>query len=340
VKTKICLGIESTAHTFGVGVADSSGKILAERRDMFRPKTGSGFVPSELADHHVSVAERILKMSLKDARVSMDDVDVVSFSAGPGIPNSLRVGAAMARFLAAKFRTKLVPVNHAISHIEIGKLTTKCKDPIVVYLSGGNSQIIAHSENFYRVFGETQDIPVGNAFDVFAREIGLPTPGGPDIERLAKRGKFVDLPYVVKGMDFSFSGLLTHVGKKYESGASKEDLCYSMQETCFSMLTEVTERALAHNEKEEVLLVGGVAANERLQRMMRTMCEDRAAKFHVVPQKFAGDQGAMIAWTGLVADALKLEFSKKDFGMNQNWRVDQVYWPLEKLRKPRSARSR
>lgn len=310
----ISLGIESTAHTFGIGIVDGSGKIILEKRDMFIPEKGSGFIPTDLFDHHNKVAEKLLK------GVDMKKIDVISFSRGPGIPNALMVGSSVARFLAKKYKKKIVGVNHAVAHVEIGKLLTGCKDPVVVYLSGGNTQIIAYTEGRYRVFGESEDIPIGNALDVFARDIGAGTPGGPEVERLAKGGKYIELPYVVKGMDLSFTGILTDVQRKFRAGARKEDLCYSMQETCFAMLTEVSERALAHTEKKELLLVGGVAANKRLQEMMTIMCEDRGARCFVVPEKYAGDNGVNIAWAGILAS----KSAGKPTEIIQNWRIDQV----------------
>lgn len=281
---------------------------------MFVPRKGIGFVPNDLANHHNKVAVEILK------GVDMKKVDLISFSRGPGIPNALMVGSAVARYLAKKFRKPVVGVNHAVAHIEIGKLTTGCKDPVVVYLSGGNTQIIAYAEGRYRIFGESEDIPIGNALDVFARETGLRMPGGPEVEKLAKSGKYVELPYVVKGMDLSFTGILTDAMKKYKSGIRKEDLCYSMQETCFAMLTEVAERALAHTGKHELLLVGGVAANKRLSEMIGVMCKDRDAKFFVVPERYAGDNGANIAWAGILSEKSRDESTS----IIQNWRVDQV----------------
>lgn len=190
-------------------------------------------------------------------------------------------------------------------------------------MSGGNTQIIAFTEERYRIFGETEDIPIGNCFDVFAREVGLPMPGGPKIEEIAKTGKYVELPYVVKGMDLSFSGILTKTQNLYKNGVPKEDLAYSMQEVCFSMLVEVTERALAHTNKKEVLLVGGVVVNKRLQEMMRQMCEDRGAKMYVVPDEYSGDQGAMIAWVGILEEQSKYK-QKIEEKINPNWRIDQV----------------
>lgn len=320
----IVLGIESTAHTFGVGIIDDNGTILSSRRGMFKPELGKGFDPFELAEHHYSVASKLLEIALKEAKIRMEDVELISFSQGMGIPNSLKIGASFARYLALKYKKPLVGVNHGIAHIEIGKLKTGAKDPVVVYLSGGNSQILAYVDGRYRVFGETQDIPVGNAIDVVAREMGLGMPGGPEIEKLAKNGTFTELPYVVKGMDMSFTGIVTAAKEKIRNGDEKEDIAYSLQEICFSMLTEVTERALAHTNKKEVLLVGGVAANKRLQEMMKIMCNERTAEFYVVPQEYASDNGINIAWTGLLAHKLGQKLSIEESFIKQNWRTEDV----------------
>ncbi|MBI1978579.1 MAG: bifunctional N(6)-L-threonylcarbamoyladenine synthase/serine/threonine protein kinase [Candidatus Aenigmarchaeota archaeon] len=320
----IALGIESTAHTFGVATVDERGNILSNSRDMFKPELGKGFTPYELAEHHYGISGEILDKSLKEANITWDSIDVVAFSQGMGIPNSLKVGAALARYLSLKYSKPLIGVNHGIAHIEIGKLKTGSSDPVIVYLSGGNSQILAYVSGRYRVFGETQDIPVGNALDVLARELGLPMPGGPEIEKIAKNGGFTDLPYVVKGMDMSFTGIMTAAIEKFKEGVRKEDIAYSMQEVCFSMLTEVTERALAHTNKKEVLLVGGVAANKRLQEMMKVMCEERGANFYVVPQEYAGDNGSNIAWAGILVYNSNGKLSVEDSRVKQNWRTEDV----------------
>jgi len=315
----ICLGIESTAHTFGIGIVDDSGKILANEKSMYKPKIGSGIVPNEAADHHKKLSRQVLENALTNAKITMDDVDLVSYAAGPGIPPCLLVGADFATTLSKKYKKPLIPVNHCISHLEIGKMLTGAQDPVFVYLSGGNTQIIAFAEGRYRIFGETEDISVGNAFDMLARELKLPSPGGPEIERLALNGKYVELPYVVKGMDLSFSGIATNAIKKIKS-VVLEDLCYSFQETCFAMITEVSERALAHTDKKEVLLVGGVAANKRLQKMMNDMCDERYAKMFVVPLEYAGDQ----AWAGILAERSKQKIIFKMNRINPNWRTDEV----------------
>jgi glycoprotease/Kae1 family metallohydrolase len=237
----------------------------------------------------------------------------------------LLVGANFAKELSIKNKKPLVPVCHQIAHLEIGLLKTEAKDPVFVYLSGGNTQIIAFVEDVYRIFGETEDISIGNCFDVVAREMGLPMPGGPEIEKLAGKGKYVELPYVVKGMDVSYSGIATAAINLLKKGVAKEDIAYSLQETCFAMLTEVTERALAHTGKKEVLLVGGVAANKRLQEMIKKMCGSRGAKAFVVPTEYSGDNGVMIAWTGLLAFKKRWKPGFIDL-IKPKWRIDEIKW--------------
>ena len=316
----ICLGIESTAHTFGAGIVKDK-EIISNEKSMYIPKKGSGIIPRDAAQHHVEESLNVLKSCLENANMNMDDIDAVAFSQGPGLPQCLRVGAVFSRALSLRYKKPLIGVNHCIAHIDVGKISTNSKDPVILYLSGGNTQVIAFAEGRYRVFGETEDVPIGNALDMLARSFGLSMPGGIHIEELAKKGKYVELPYVVKGMDLSFSGLATEAIKKYKQGISKEDVSYSFQETCFAMLTEVTERAMAHTDKEEVLLVGGVAANKRLQEMLRTMCDERGAKLFVVPKEYSGDNGSMIAVSGILHNnPIQIENSS----VKQKWRVDEV----------------
>lgn len=319
----ICLGIESTAHTFAVGVVDEKGNVLADKRTMFKPESG-GIIPAEAANHHTKTGIQMIIDALIEANITMKDADIIAFAQGPGLPPCLRVGATIARYLSIIHKKDLIGVNHPVGHIEIGRLNAQSEDPIVVYLSGGNTQIIGFADGLYRVFGETIDVPVGNALDVVARAAGWPMPGGPEIEKHAKNGEYIEFPYVVKGMDLSFSGISTEAIIKLKNGALKGDVAYSMQETCFSMLVEVSERALAHTGKKEVLLVGGVAANKRLQEMMRIMCKERGAQMKVVDFKYAGDNGTMIAWAGVLAHGAGERTSVVTSKIRQNWRTDEV----------------
>jgi universal protein Kae1 len=327
-----CLGIESSADDFGVGIATFGGEILANKSDSYIPTEG-GIHPREAARHHAEVADRVLNQALSAAGVKPRDLSVIAFSQGPGLGPSLRTGATVARALASYLNIPLVGVNHSVAHIEIGKLKTGARDPVTLYVSGGNTMVTAYESGRYRVFGETLDIALGNCLDVFAREAGLRhkkgLPLGAAIEQLAAKGeKLVVLPYVVKGMDLSLSGLLTAATAQLQRGNCKlEDLCYSLQENAFSMVTEVTERALAHTEKKEVLLTGGVAANKRLQSMLGVIAEEHDARFSVVPLEFATDNGAMIAWTGTLAFRYGLVTPLEESFVKLRWRVDKVDVP-------------
>lgn len=327
---KYCLGIESSADDFGVGVASFGGEILANKADSYIPTEG-GIHPREAARHHAEVADTVLQEALLKAGVKASELTCIAFSQGPGLGPSLRTGATVARALASYLEIPLVGVNHSVAHIEIGKLQTGATDPVTLYASGGNTMVTAYESGRYRVFGETLDIALGNCLDVFGREAGLKTkkglPIGAAIEQLAAKGeKLVPLPYVVKGMDLSLSGLVTAASTQLQNNRL-EDVCYSLQEHAFSMVTEVTERALAHTEKKQVLLTGGVAANKRLQAMLATIATEHDAKFNVVPLQYATDNGAMIAWTGTLAYRHGLTTPIDESMVKLRWRVDKVDVP-------------
>jgi len=310
----IILGIESTAHTFGVGIVKNE-KVLSNVKRTYTTEKG-GIIPIEAAKHHQQNKNEIYFEALEVANIKETEIDAIAFSQGPGLAPCLLEGMRFAKELSEKLNKPLVPVNHCIAHLEIGKLT-KAKDPVMLYASGANTQIIAYEAGKYRIFGETLDIGVGNFIDTFARYAGIGFPGGPAIERLAKeskapqvypekssskistKGNYIELPYKVKGMDIALSGILTNLKQKLESEKYiLKDLAYSMQETVFAMLVETAERALAHTGKKELLLGGGVACNSRLQEMCKIMCKERGAKFFCPPKDFLTDNGFMIAYTG------------------------------------------
>jgi universal protein Kae1 len=327
-----CLGIESTADDFSVGISTFNGEILANIISAHMPLKG-GIHPREAARHHAEVAGKVLEEAFKKAETKPQDLSIIAFSQGPGLGPCLRTGATVARALAVYLGIPLVGVNHCVAHIEVGKLKTDAKDPVTLYVSGGNTIVSAFDSGRYRVFGETLDVALGNCLDVFARKAGLRQrvgmPFGAVVEKVAAKGKkLIPLPYTVKGMDLSFSGLLTAATDLLKKGEYKlEDLCYSLQETVFSMVTEVTERALAHTEKREVLLTGGVAANKRLQSMIKAIAEEHDADFCVVPSEFAIDNGAMIAWTGVLAYTHGIATPIEKSFVKLRWRLEEVEVP-------------
>jgi len=320
----ITLGIEGTAHTLGVGIVDSERKVLANVLDMYRPPEG-GLHPREAANHHADVVSPLILKALEEANVSMKEVDVISFSKGPGLGPCLRVAATAARSLSLLLNKPIVGVNHCVAHVEIGRATTGCTDPALLYASGGNTQVIAFANGKYRIFGETLDVGIGNMLDKLGRELGLGYYAGPTIEKLAKEGdKLLELPYSVKGMDISFSGIMTAALALKKKGHRLEDIAFSIQETCFAMLAEVTERAMAHVGKDEVLLGGGVAQNMRLREMIGEMAKERGAEMFVPDRRLCMDNGAMIAWLGNLMYSSGVRMSIADTTVEQRFRTDEV----------------
>lgn len=308
------LGIEGTAWNLSAAVFDTD--LISLKSRPYKPEQG-GIHPREAAQHHAAEISDLIHDLLRESPRPV----AVAFSQGPGLGPCLRVVGTAARALALSLDVPLIGVNHCVAHIEIGRFASGFDDPIVLYASGANTQVLGYLNHRYRIFGETLDIGIGNAIDKFARSKGLPHPGGPQIEKLALNGTYFPLPYTVKGMDLAFSGLISAAK---ESRAPLEDVCCSLQETAFAMCVEVTERALAQTGKDEMILVGGVGANRRLQEMLRIMCEERSAAFEVPRAEYLGDNGAMIAYTGRLMLTQGNTIQVKDSKVNPSYRADQV----------------
>lgn len=238
----------------------------------------------------------------------------------------LQCVALAARTLALLWDIPLIPVNHCVGHIEMGRAITGASNPTILYVSGGNTQVLAWSAPHYRIFGETLDIAIGNTLDRFARTLNIsndPAPGY-NIEQLAKQGSvLLDLPYTVKGMDVCFGGILAAMDvyasrlqnpdsptattinannalSPLDPSITPADLCFTLQETLYAMLVEVTERAMSAARSDSVLIVGGVGCNERLQQMMGEMCRARGGGVFATDERFCIDNGIMIAHAGLL----------------------------------------
>ncbi|KIJ45640.1 hypothetical protein M422DRAFT_29749 [Sphaerobolus stellatus SS14] len=345
-KPIIALGLEGSANKLGAGImrhnSDGTTDILANVRHTYITPPGEGFLPRDTAIHHRQWALKVIRDALNKAGITMHDLDCICYTKGPGMGGPLQSVALVARSLSLLFKKPLVGVNHCVGHIEMGRLVTGAQNPVVLYVSGGNTQVIAYSRQRYRIFGETLDIAVGNCLDRFARVIGLsndPSPGY-NIEQEAKKGKrLLPLPYATKGMDVSLSGILSAVevytldkrfkfdgeSAKGEDVITPADLCFSLQETVFAMLVEITERAMAHIRSNEVLIVGGVGCNERLQEMMAIMAKERGGSVFATDERFCIDNGIMIAQAGLLAHRMGFETPLEDSTCTQRFRTDEVH---------------
>jgi universal protein Kae1 len=323
----VVLGIESTAHTASVGLVSDRAEVLGLASDMYRPAKG-GIHPREAANHHVERFPDLVRRAMEAAHLQPAEVEAIAFSQGPGLGPCLRAGATVARMLSLAWDRPLVPVNHCVAHVEIARVLSGMDDPLLLYASGGNTQVIAYARGRYRVLGETLDIGIGNFLDKFWIELGGTFPGGPAIEAAARAGtELLPLPYSVHGMEVAFSGILTAALALHARGASRADLAYSVEVTTYAMLTEITERALAHRKRNAVVLGGGVACNERLRTMVRTMVEARGGTMFAPPRSLCVDNGAMIAWTGHLAYRAGVTIPVEASAIEPRQRTDLVLAP-------------
>ncbi|KAF2077736.1 hypothetical protein CYY_000983 [Polysphondylium violaceum] len=328
----LVMGFEGSANKLGIGIVGDDGTIISNIRHTYITPPGEGFLPKDTAKHHRSHIIALVQRALKESNLSYKDIDCLAYTKGPGMGPPLRSVAVTVRMLSQLWNKPIVAVNHCIAHIEMGRLITGAQDPTVLYVSGGNTQVISYSLNKYRIFGETIDIAVGNCLDRFARVIQIPNDPSPgyNIEQLARKGKnLVELPYLTKGMDVSFSGILSSIellakDKEKMKQYTVEDLCYSLQETLFSMLVETAERAMAHCGQKEILAVGGVGCNERLQQMINQMVSQRDGKSFAIDERYCIDNGAMIAWAGYLMYKDGVTTPLDETTTTQRFRTDQV----------------
>lgn len=395
----LALGLEGSANKLGVGVVrhniDGSVDVLSNVRHTFVTPPGTGFLPSDTARHHREWLARVTMEAVKRAGLeSVAQCECICFTKGPGMGAPLQSVSLVARTLALMFNRPLVGVNHCVGHIEMGRVITGAANPIVLYVSGGNTQVIAYSNKRYRIFGETLDIAVGNCLDRFARVVGLsndPSPGQ-NIEFEARKGRrLLPLPYATKGMDVSLTGVLAateayvrhphficnvvarqgkqsgdtldtmrpigirangdnfsidgshddksaghfHVeatpstlplttkdGFDSQECITSADLCFSLQEHIFAMLVEITERAMAHVGSRQVLIVGGVGSNKRLQQMMNQMAQERGGSVYATDERFCIDNGIMIAHAGLLSYRMGQQTDFERSTTTQRFRTD------------------
>ncbi|WP_423995719.1 bifunctional N(6)-L-threonylcarbamoyladenine synthase/serine/threonine protein kinase [Halorubrum trapanicum] len=344
------LGIEGTAWCASAALYDAETDSVLIESDPYEPDSG-GIHPREAAEHMSDaipeVVDRVL--SAAEDEHGPDAVDAVAFSRGPGLGPCLRIVGTAARSLAGTLDVPLVGVNHMVAHLEIGRHRSGFDNPVCLNASGANAHLLGYHDGRYRVLGETMDAGVGNAIDKFTRHVGWSHPGGPKVEAAA--GEFaaaegddaggsgagedagggpaaapdlLDLPYVVKGMDFSFSGISSAANDAADDGVPVEEICFSLQEHVFAMLTEVSERALSLTGADELVLGGGVAQNDRLREMLAAMCEARGADFHAPEPRFLRDNAGMIAVLGAKMAVAGDTVPIPDSAVDPNFRPDQV----------------
>ena len=317
MKDIIVLGIESSCDETAVAIVKNRKEILssvvATQIDVH--KEFGGVIPEVASRIHVENISMVIEEALKQADLSVADVDAIAVTQGPGLIGCLHVGVHAAKTLAWAYHKPLVPVHHIAGHIFANALITDLHFPLLaLVVSGGHTELVyLKDENSFTVLGETQDDAIGEAFDKVARVMGLPYPGGPQIDKLAKEGHPVYAlakPKTENPMDFSFSGLKSSVLQFISRCERKNetfvpaDLACSFQETALEALLQRVRYALDHVEGiRHFVAAGGVAANSRLRALISEEIAPRYPdiQFTIPPLSCCTDNAAMIAVAGTIA---------------------------------------
>ncbi|HET8861696.1 MAG TPA: tRNA (adenosine(37)-N6)-threonylcarbamoyltransferase complex transferase subunit TsaD [Solirubrobacterales bacterium] len=313
------LAIETSCDDTCAAVVDGPDILssLISSQDEAHAKFG-GIVPEVASRHHLELAVPVVEAALADAGVSLDQVDAVAVTAGPGLIGALLVGLSTAKAIAAPRKLPLIPVDHLQGHVAANFLAPEPLEPpfLCLVASGGHTLLAGvRDHSGHEVLGQTLDDAAGEAFDKVARLLGLGFPGGPALQRLAEEGDpgAFDLPVAMArdpGLDFSFSGLktaLVYLCRDLGPEAVSErraDLAASFQAAAVGQLTAKLARALKRGEWEAVALGGGVAANGPLREAVSALCEERGLRLKLVPLALCTDNAAMIASAARYAPSL------------------------------------
>ena len=326
-KDQIILAIESSCDETAVAIIKNGREILANvvASQIESHKRFGGVVPEIASRHHVEQITIVLEEAMNQASITYEDIDAIAVTEGPGLVGALLIGVNAAKALAFAHNIPLVPVHHIAGHIYANRLVKEMTFPLLaLVVSGGHTELVYMKEHgSYEVIGETRDDAAGEAYDKVARQLGLPYPGGPHIDRLAHEGNpTIDLPraWLEKdSYDFSFSGLKSavintlHNANQRGEEIKPEDLAASFQASVIEVVVTKTKLAAENYNVKQVLLAGGVAANKGLRAALEKEFEGTDIDLVIPPLNLCTDNAAMIAAAG------SIEFEKgKRAGLDLN----------------------
>lgn len=313
-KDIVVLGIETSCDETAVAIIRNGTEIVTNivSSQIESHKRFGGVVPEIASRHHVEQVTYVLEEALDQAGMTMEDIDCVAVTEGPGLVGALLIGVNAAKALAFAHDKPLVGVHHIAGHIYANRLVKEMRFPLLsLVVSGGHTELVLMKDHgSFEVIGETRDDAAGEAYDKVARTLGLPYPGGPHIDRLAHVGEAsLELPraWLEEGSyDFSFSGLKSSVINTLHNAKQKgmtihpQDLAASFQASVIDVLVTKTVKAVKEYEVEQVLLAGGVAANKGLRAALQEAFEGMEAELVIPPLSLCTDNAAMIAAAGTV----------------------------------------
>tara|TARA_B110000014_G_scaffold224087_1_gene182104 strand:- start:170 stop:1201 length:1032 start_codon:yes stop_codon:yes gene_type:complete len=335
----IVLGIETSCDETASAIVSSDHKILSESiySQIKTHEKYLGVVPELAARSHINHCDKVIKDTIDKADISINDIDAIAATAGPGLLGGLLVGLTTAKSISFTLKKPFIAINHLDGHALTPRLSHKLEFPyLLLLISGGHSMFLSvEGPGKYIVLGQSIDDAMGEAFDKTGRLLGLGYPGGPEIEKLAKNGdtKRFNFPRPLKGRnncDFSFSGLKTSVRQRAEelaplNGKDKADIAASFQFTICQIIEERLKKAIGifsdyHPHAKNMAIAGGVASNNMIRETFKNIAIDNNFKLFIPPPELCTDNGAMIAWAGIEH---RLLGHKTDYSFDVKAR-----WPL------------
>lgn len=308
------LGIESSCDETSASIVKNGTEeiatVISSQIDIH--KNYGGVVPEIASRHHVKNITIVLEECLEKANMTIDDVDAIAITYGPGLIGSLLIGLEAAKTLSFIYNKPLIPVHHIAGHIYANSLVKELKFPLLaVVVSGGHTEIIEMKKHYsFEKLGGTLDDAIGECYDKVARVIGLEYPGGPKLDKLAKEGKDtykLPIPLQDDSYNFSFSGLksavinLAHNEEQRGEELRKSDLAASFQKVAIESIVSKVKKAIEEKNIKNVIVAGGVAANNGLREAMQKMTEELGVELSIPPMKYCTDNGTMIAAAGYYA---------------------------------------
>ncbi|HHU19706.1 MAG TPA: tRNA (adenosine(37)-N6)-threonylcarbamoyltransferase complex transferase subunit TsaD [Bacilli bacterium] len=336
-KETYILAIETSCDETAAAIIKDGREIISNvvASQIESHKRFGGVVPEIASRHHVEQMINVLEETFSKAGMTADEIDAFAVTEGPGLVGALLVGVSTAKALAFAHDKPLIGVHHIAGHIYANRLIEEFQFPLLaLVVSGGHTELVLMQEHGqFEVIGETRDDAAGEAYDKVARSMGLPYPGGPEIDRLAKQGEdHLDFPRAWledESFDFSFSGLKSavintlHNAKQKGIELEKADVAASFQASVVDVLVEKTYRAAQENKVRHVIVAGGVAANSGLRQALEEKFSDQPIKLSIPPLSLCTDNAAMIGAAGMI-DYQKGNFS--DWAMNANPALDlEIY---------------
>ncbi|MDK6863232.1 MULTISPECIES: tRNA (adenosine(37)-N6)-threonylcarbamoyltransferase complex transferase subunit TsaD [Nosocomiicoccus] len=301
------LAIETSCDETAASVIQNGNTVLSNIvvSQIESHKRFGGVVPEVASRHHVESITRVIEEALHEANVTPKELDAVAVTYGPGLIGALLVGVNAAKAFAFAHDLPLIPVHHIAGHIYANQLEHDVKFPLIALIvSGGHTELVKMEDHLqFEVIGETLDDAVGEAYDKVARVIGLPYPGGPEIDKLSKEGiDTYNFPRALQdeGYNFSFSGLKSNVINTLHNERQKNieikpaNVAKSFQESVVDVLTTKTMRALDEENIKTLIVAGGVAANSGLRERFETLTKENGVELYIPSLKYCTDNAAMI----------------------------------------------